>query len=350
VLFARLSLPRGRYQTAAEKARFVEEALRQVQATPGVVSAGMTSSFPILGAPPSEVDVPGRTHTERWEAFVHLVSEGQARTLGLRLRHGSFLTETDVADARRSVVVNETLARRYFGEENPVGRSIEVKRLPAVEGADPLFDVVGVVADSRNQGVQEPPRPEVFVPHSAAAAFGRALVVRTTGPPEAFTDSVKRALWSVDRSVAITQVTSLEGALRDYSYAEPRLVMGILGVFAALGLALVSVGVFSVVAYGVARRTHEIGIRMALGAERGGILRLVLRTGLRPVALGVGIGVLVSVGLSRVLESRLFGVTAHDPATLVAVVLVVLHAGLAACYIPARRAASVEPLVALRHE
>jgi putative ABC transport system permease protein len=148
----------------------------------------------------------------------------------------------------------------------------------------------------------------------------------------------------------MTQTRSLESALSEFSYAEPRLVLGILGVFAALGLALVSVGVFSVVAYGVARRTHEIGIRMALGAERGGVLRLVLGTGLRPVVVGVAVGVAVSLALSRVLASRLFGVTAHDPATLAAVVAVVLQAGLAACWLPARRASRVDPLVALRHE
>jgi putative ABC transport system permease protein len=142
----------------------------------------------------------------------------------------------------------------------------------------------------------------------------------------------------------------LEAALRDYAYAEPRLVLGILGVFAAVGLVLVALGVFSVVAYGVARRTHEIGIRMALGAERRGVLSLVLRTGLRPVLLGTAIGLAASLALSRVLASRLFGVAAHDPATLGAVALVVLYAGLAACYFPARRASRVDPLVALRHE
>jgi putative ABC transport system permease protein len=349
VLFARLALPRGRYDGALEKGRFLEEALRRIEAIPGVVSAGATSSMPILGGPTTTVDVPGRTHEERWEALLHMVSAGYARTLGLRVRHGELLSPTDVATPRQVAVVNQTLALRYFGEENPVGRTIVLKRFAAIPGAA-AFEVVGVVADSRNSGPAEPPRPEVFVPHTAAALFGRAVVVRTAGPPEAVADGVRRELWAVDRGVAVTQMTSLQDALRDFSYAEPRLVLGILGVFAALGLVLVALGVFSVVAYGVARRTHEIGIRMALGAGRLGVLSLVLRGGLRPVAVGALLGVAASLALSRVLASRLFGVTPHDPVTLVAVVLVVMHAGLAACYVPARRAASVEPLVALRHE
>jgi putative ABC transport system permease protein len=349
VLVARVSLPRGQYRTAADKGRFLEEVLRRVQATPGVVSAAISSSMPLFGGAVSELDVPGRTHVERWEAIVHLVSEGYPRTLGLRLRQGRLLTEEEVVGARPAAVVNHTLVARYFGEEDPLGRTIEVKQFARTPGANSAFQVVGVVEDSRNQGIQEPPRPEVFVPHTATADFGRAIVARTAGPPEALSASVKDALWAVDRGAALTQAISLPQALRDFSYAEPRLVLGILGVFAAVGLVLVALGVFSVVAYGVARRTREIGIRMALGAERFAVRRMVLQDGLRPVVAGVALGIAASLALSRVLASRLFGVTAHDPVTLAAVVAVVMLAGVAACYFPARRASRVEPLVALRH-
>jgi predicted permease len=349
VLFTRLSLPRGQYAAGPDKARFLDEVVRRIEATPGVVSAATTSSMPIFGGVQSQVDVPGRTHVERWDALVHIASEHYPRTLGLRLRHGRLIEESDVAAARQAGVVNQTLALRYFGEESPIGRTIELKAL-ATPGSNPMFEVVGVVADSHNRGVQEPPWPEVFVPHSTTAAFGRSLVVRTSGPPEALASAIKQALWQVDRGAAVTQAISLTNALRDYSYAEPRLVLGILGVFAAIGFVLVALGVFSVVAYGVARRTHEIGIRMALGAESPAVLSLVLRSGLRPVAAGVAIGIAASLMLSRALASHLFGVAPHDPVTLAAVVAVVMLAAAAACYFPARRAAGVDPLVALRHE
>jgi putative ABC transport system permease protein len=281
------------------------------------------------------------------------VSDGHRETLGLRLRRGRFLSLDEVEGARKVAVVNQTLAARYFGEDDPIGRTIQISNLatlPQSPVASPVFEIVGIVADSKNRGIQESALPEVIVPHTLTGSFQRGILVRTSGRPDALQNAVKGAIWQVDRGVGFTDVASLTDILRRYSYAEPRLVLVILTVFACVGLVLVALGVFSVVAYSVARQTHEIGIRMALGAERLDVLRMVLRTGLLPVGVGVTIGVGASLGLTRVLSSYLFGVTPHDPVTFAAVVGVVVVAGIAACYFPARRAARVDPLVALRYE
>jgi putative ABC transport system permease protein len=207
-----------------------------------------------------------------------------------------------------------------------------------------------VVADARNNGLQDPIEPEAFVPHTVTGAFDRRLLVRTAGAPLALLESVKREVWSVDRSVALTFPNSLTEAIRQFAYSEPRLVLLILTAFAGIGLLLVALGIFSVVAYTVTRQTHEIGIRMALGASRASVLRKVLGQGLGMVGLGAGVGLVCSLGLSRVLASRLYGVTPTDPVTLAAVLAVIALAGLAACYLPARRATRVEPMVALRQD
>jgi hypothetical protein len=173
---------------------------------------------------------------------------------------------------------------------------------------DPVFEIVGVVADARNQGLQDPIMPEAFIPHSVTGAFERGILVRTAGPPLALLESVRREVWAVDRNVAITNTGSLSGLIAQFALGEPRLTLVVLGVFAVLGLVLVALGVFSVVAYAVSRQTHEIGIRMALGAARADVLRSVVGGGPRLVGAGVGLGLLASLATTRVLSHQLFGV------------------------------------------
>ena len=353
VLNARLPLPRGAYASPAAKQQYFEQVLNRIRVLPGVVSASVASSVPPFGGIRTEVDAPGRATGERWDAIYQLCTEGYFETLSLKLRRGRLLTPVDVAGARRVAVVNETLGRRFFGTDDPVGRTIELKMLRTLSDtpvASPVFEIVGVVADARNQGPQDEIVPEAFIPHSVTSAFERGILVRTEGPPLAIVNDVRRAIWSVDRSVAVAQVASLGDLLAQFSYAEPRLVLVILGVFAVTGLVLVALGIFSVTAYAVSRQTHEIGIRMALGAGRGDVLRLVLRTALRLVGSGVVLGVIVSLGATRALAHQLFGITPYDPATLSAVALLVLGVGFLACYVPARRASRVDPTVALRYE
>jgi ABC-type antimicrobial peptide transport system permease subunit len=269
------------------------------------------------------------------------------------LLRGRLLTEAEVEDGRKLAVVNQTMVERYFGEDDPIGRQMEIKMLatlPDSPVANPTFEIVGVVADAKNQGLQDPILPEIFIPYATTGAFERGLLVRTTGTPMALLNSVRKEIWAVDRNVALTNTDSLVESLKRFSYAEPRFGLVVLGVFAVVGLVLVVLGVFSVVAYTVSRQTHEIGIRMALGASRSDVLRMVLRMGLRLIALGVGVGVAASLGATRVLSNQLFGIAPHDPATLLSVVAVVVVAGIAAAYLPARRATRVDPMVSLRYE
>ena len=349
VLTARLPLPRGQYATAAEKQRFFRELLRRLHEVPGIEVATTASTLPPYGGIVSDIEIPGKTSTERWNAIFQLASEGYFQTLGLRLQRGRALSEADVNGARRVAVVNQTLVNRYFGHDDPIGRQIKFKLLETEEPIDnPVFDIIGVVSDAKNQGIQDPPMPETFIPYTVTGAFERGIMARTHGDPAALVDRVKREVWAVDRGVAITDTGSLTGFLTQFSYATPRFSVVLLGVFASVGLVLVAMGVYSVIAYTVSQQTHEIGIRMALGAAPAHVLRLVGLMGLRLVAIGAVIGLLGSFAATRLIGAELVGTSRHDPLTLGAVVLTIAIVGLAACYFPARRATRVDPLNALR--
>jgi len=349
VLFARLPLPRGQYTTAAEKQRFFRELLRRLHEVPEVEVATVASTLPPYGGIRSDIEIPGKTATERWNAIFQLASDGYFQTLGLRLQRGRPLSEADVNGARRVAVVNQTLVNRYFGNEDPIGRQIKFKLLETEEpNANPVFEIVGVVSDAKNQGIQDPPAPEAFIPYTVTGAFERTLMARTRGNPEALIDRVKREVWAVDRGVAITFTGSLTGYLTRFSYATPRFSLVLLSVFASVGLVLVAIGVYSVIAYTVSQQTHQIGIRMALGAAPVHVLRLVGFMGLRLVAAGAAIGLLGSFAARRLIAAELWGTSPHDPLTLIAVVVLIAVVGLAACYFPARRATRVDPLNALR--
>ena len=220
------------------------------------------------------------------------------------------------------------------------------------EGAvpSPLFDIVGVIADAKNNGIQDPPQPEVLVPYTITGGFERGILVRTAGDPAAMLNSVRREIWAVDRGVALSDIGTLNDYLKRFSYATPRFSLILLGVFAVVGLVLVAVGVYSVMAYTVAQQVHEIGIRMALGAQRSDVVQLIGRASLRLVAIGVVLGLLGSLAVMKVLASQLFGVSPRDPATLAGVVAAMILAAAAASYFPARRAMNVNPIVALRGE
>ncbi|HET9467296.1 MAG TPA: ABC transporter permease [Vicinamibacterales bacterium] len=354
VLVARLPLPREQYKSAAAKQQFFEALLPRLHALPGVVAATETTNLPPYGGIGTDIDIPGKTHSERWEAIYQLCSDGYFRTLGLRVVRGRTLSHTEVSTARKVAVINQTFANKYFPAENPIGRQIVLKgmqKLPdgnAIE--NPLFEVIGVIADARNDGIVDPILPEVFVPYTVTGAFERGILVRTQGDPDALLAAVRNEIWAVDRGVALTLTGTLTSYLRQFSYAEPRFSLVLLTVFAIVGLILVAVGVYSVIAYTVARQTREIGIRMALGAGRRDVLRMVSVMGLRLIAVGAVIGLLASFGATRFIASQLTGVSPHDPLTLLGVVLVMGLVGLAACFFPAQKASRVDPLVALRTE
>jgi putative ABC transport system permease protein len=353
ILVTRLPFPRGTYTTAAEKQRFFQTLLPRLHALPGVVAATEASTLPPYGGIPTDLEIPGKTHTERWNGLFQLVSEGYARTLGLRLTRGRMLSADDVSGVRKVAVVNETLVKKYFGNEDPIGRQVKLSMLekfPDGPVPAPLFDIVGVIADAKNSGIQDPPQPEVLVPYTITGGFQRGILVRTAGDPAGLLNSVRKEIWGIDRGVALSDIGTLNDYLKRFSYAAPKFSLVLLSVFAGIGLVLVAIGVYSVIAYTVSQQIHEIGIRMALGAQRGDVMRLVGRMSLRLVLVGVVLGVLGAVAATKVLASQLWGVSPRDPATLIGVVAAMSLAAMAATYFPARRAMRVNPIVALRGE
>jgi putative ABC transport system permease protein len=351
ILVVRLPFPRGTYTTAPEKQHFFQQLLAKLHALPGVVAAAEVSSLPPYGGIGSELEIPGKTPIEKSRGVVQLVSEGYAQTLGLRLTRGRMLSSDDVLGARKVAVINETLVRRYFGPEDPLGQHVRLKVLGTLpNGAvdNPLFEIVGVIADAKNNGIQDPPNPEILIPYTVTGAFERGILVRTAGDPAALLNSVRKEIWSVDRGVALSDIGTLNDYLKRFSYASPRFSLILLSVFAGVGLVLVAIGVYSVIAYTVSQQIHEIGIRMALGAQRGDVLRLIASMSFRLVVIGVVLGLIGSVAVMKILASQLFGVTPRDPATLITVVVAMSAAAAAASYFPARRAMNVNPVVALR--
>ena len=351
ILVARLPLPRGQYDSAADKQRFFETLLPRLQALPGVVAATATSTLPPYGGIGTEIEIPGKTPTERWDGIYQLCSEGYMPTLGLRLVRGRFLSDSEVSGARRVAVVNQTFVNKYFGPEDPIGRHVRLKNLETLPNApvqNPLFEIIGVMSDAKNNGIKDPVRPEVFVPYTVTGAFERGILVRAEREPGALLNSVRKEVWGVDRGVALTLTGTLTDYLKQFSYAEPRFSLVVVGIFASVGLMLVAMGVFSVIAYAVSQQTHEIGIRMALGATHANVLRMVTSAGLRLIGVGVVLGLATSYFAIRLIANQIWGIPQYDPLTLTVVVGAMFLVGLAACYFPARKATRVDPLVALR--
>src|SRR5690349_2267889 len=342
----------GRYDTAEQKRIFFRAVLQKVAALPGVVAVSEASALPPFGGPRSEVTVPGVAHAQGLRASMQLCSEDYFRTLGIRLLRGRLLTETDIDSARKVIVVNQALASRFFGDADPIGRSIKFNAFDKAPDSprDAYFEVVGVVADVRNNGLQSPPQPEAFLPFTISGALGRGILVRTATEPNSMLSSIRREIWAVDPNVAPSMGTTLVTTLEQESYSQPRFALIILGTFASIGLLLAAIGIFSVMAYSVSLRTHEIGIRMALGAQRAALLKMVLSKGFMMIAAGIVIGELASFGLTRLLRNQIWGVSSYDPAVLGGVVAVLVLVGLAACIVPARRATHVDPMMAVRYE
>jgi putative ABC transport system permease protein len=352
ILVARTPLPKGQYETAEQKKIFFRQVLQRVTALPGVIAATETSSLPPYGGPESDVVIPGKTHTDPWNVMFQLCSEGYFQTMGRHLLRGRLLTESDVDAARPVAVVNDTLVKTYFGKEDPIGQKIKFKVLDEMPQStkDQYFEIIGVIADAKNRGLQQEPQPEAYLPYSVTGAMERGILVRTAVEPLSMLMLVRREIWAVDRNVALTLTGTLEGYLQQFSYAGPRFGLILLGIFAGVGLVLVAIGVFSVMAYSVSLQTHEIGIRMALGAPTVTVLKMVLGKGLRLIGIGLLLGMLVSLGLTRLVSSMFWGVSPRDPVTLLGVLLVLALVGTVACLVPARRATRVDPLVALRYE
>jgi putative ABC transport system permease protein len=352
VLYARLATPSAVYNRSHQKGIFMEQVLARVKALPGVSAATIAhSQLPLFGLR-SNLSVFAITDSQRREAMIELCSDGYFQTLGLQLLRGKLLSQADVASTRKVAVVNQALAHSYFGNRDPLGQKIRFSAFDEIPEAphDTYFEIIGVVTNFKNQGLQEPSMPEAFLPYTLLVNDVAAFLAKTTVDPNSLLTSVQREVWAVDPDVGVNQSGSIESFLELYAYKEPQFDLVTLGSFAGIGLLLVVIGIFSVMGYTVALRTREIGIRMALGAQRGNILGMVLKSGFALIAAGALIGLLGSFALTRFIASQIWGVSVTDPWTFGAVVAVILIAGLVACMLPARRATRVDPLVALRYE
>jgi len=352
VLVAELSTPNGSYNTPQKVKLLYQQVLQRVATLPGVLAVSESLGVPPYDFAESETTVPGRSHSEAWRSALELCSEGYFQTLGFQATRGRLLSETDIDSARHVVVINETLARKYFGNDDPIGHTIKFNMFDELPGGpkDTYFEIIGVVGDFKNAGLQDPPMPQAFLPYTITGVRDRVILVRTSINPLSMIKGISQEIWAVDHNIALAQTGSLESFLYRFSYARPEFGLKTLGAFAGIGLLLVVIGVFSVMAYTVSLQTHEIGIRLALGAQQTSILTMILTKGMRLMAAGVLIGLLASYYLTRFIASQIWGVSTTDPLTFAAVVIVVVSVGLTACLMPARRAARVDPLVALRYE
>jgi putative ABC transport system permease protein len=360
VVTLHLTLPAARYPENDRIHGFYERLLAEVRALPGVKSAGASSSLllsrlpnsgtmRVQGVPPPPPGTPEEPVT------TDSVTTGFFETLHVPLKKGRLFEERDAlpADelrkntAPRVAVVNEALARRYFPDQDPLGRRITFGNPtnPQVTWAE----IVGVVGDVRRSGLDKEPRAEAYFYQGQYPDNGLYLTMRTEGDPFAAAREAQKAVWAIDPDQPVAGVRSLEDLLRG-TVAERRLSMWLLAAFGALALLLAAIGIYGVMAFSTAQRTRELGIRLALGAQPGDVLDLVLREGARLSAWGVGLGVAGSLVASRAVSSMLFGVSPTDPLTFVAVVILLGGAALLASYVPARRATRVDPLVALRQE
>ena len=350
VLTLRIPLRGPQYQEQRSKTRFFEQLLGRVEALPEVECASVASGLPIenqagMGfvieenANPRPEDMP--------DANYLIVAPNYFRTMGIPIRQGRAFSEADIQVSQRVVIVNEELARRYWPGQNPLGKRLKT-------GTDPKLawlTVVGVAGNVRTEGPDVEFEPELYIPYRQYPWLldPRLLVVRTVGEPLAMAQAIRREVMALDKAVPIADVRPLDQIAGEPA-APKQFLMTLLAVFAALALVLAGVGIYGVIAYSVAQRTHEFGIRMALGAQHGDVLRSVVAQGLRRAGIGLAIGGVAAAALGRFLESMLFQVEPTDPATFVAVTLGLMSVALAACYIPARRATKVDPMVALHYE
>ena len=346
-LIARLTLAGPRYQSRDAMARFYDDVLARLRETPGVQAAGAAGALPLSGsANTSNFRIVGRPEpaagqdpTSRWER----VTPDYFRALGIPLERGRTFDQRDAADAPKVIVVSASWARTFFSGDDVVGRRI------GLGGATEQTEIIGVVGDVRHDGLDEPVQPTMFLPYAQHAEGGMSLVVRGSGDPATLTGTVREAVRSVDPSIPVYDIATMNERVSRSLLAQ-RLSSGMIAVFAAMALVLATVGVYGLIAYTVAERRHEIGIRLALGAQGSDVRKLVIGQGLRLTIFGVGIGLAAAVLIGRSLRGLLYGVTALHFPTLFGVSAILLSVAALASWVPARRAARTDLLGALRGE
>jgi predicted permease len=346
-----LRLPNSRYHDPAQRVNFFQQTLANIRQLPGVQSAAICFSLLMTGDGATDpVVIEGRPPVPKGEEPVlrgGSVSADYFRTMGITLRRGRAFTEQEVWQQSNVIIVNEAFAQRFFPNEDPVGKRIKVGY-----GDPPWSTIVGVAVNHIQPGVDNRIWEEMFYPYVNTAdppLWGMNLVVKTTGDPAAMTQSVVNEARRLDRLLPIAKIRTMQTLAGDALLAD-RFNVWLLGSFASLALLLAAIGIYGVMAYSVTQRTQELGIRLALGATRGNLLRLVAGQGLKLALAGVALGLIASLALSRLLKSLLFGVSPTDPLTFGSIAILLIAIALLACYLPARQATKVDPLIALRHD
>src|SRR5437588_12119103 len=357
VLTMTVPLPPNRYSSPAGQISFFQDVLTRIRALPGVDSAGVIDSLPLNGGgsiqPFSIEGRPVAQMSDQPEVDVRVISPGYLRAMHIPIVRGRDLTDSDVAGRPGAVLISDSLARRFWPNEDPIGRHLTLTFYPHV-----VREIVGIVGDTKQDALDET-RPAATIYHALGQltappsepwrSFGMTFAIRTSSDPMNSASSVTKAIHEVGPDLPIVDVMSMNDVMAK-SVSPQRFNMLLLARFAGLALILAAVGIYSVLSYTVRRRVREIGIRMALGASNNDVIRMVLRDGLKPILVGVALGLAAALALSRVVSSLIFGVRATDPLTFAAVALLLLLVGIVATIIPAYRATRIEPVRILREE
>ncbi|HEV2864460.1 MAG TPA: ABC transporter permease [Pyrinomonadaceae bacterium] len=349
VLTADLSLPAAKYKENPQVVNFFGQLAGRVAALPGVEKAAAVSALPLAGGVDMiAFSIEGRPEPpaeQVWDAEYRVVTPGYFETLSIPLIRGETITERHTADQPAVTVINETMARKFWPNEDPIGKRINLGN----PETSPWRTVIGVVRDTKHEGLDKEAYAQMYAPFAQFPRRSMTVVARTAGDPLGLVAGVRREVAAIDKDQPLSNALTMERVLAD-SVARQRFQMTLTLIFAGVGLLLAAVGIYGVVSYTVAQRTHEFGVRIALGAQGRDVLGLVVRHGIVLAAAGVGVGLLGSLLLARLLSSLLYGVSTSDPLTFAGVSLLLTGVALLACYVPARRATRVDPLTALRHE
>ena len=351
ILTLRIPFSDQRYPDAARRVAFLQDLLNRVQSLPGVAAVGVDTGLPPLGNWTMPVEIVGASQQDSRPAIVDQASEGFLNAMGIPVIQGRFFSPSDVNSRLQLAVVNQSFVHRYFSGRDALGRVIRLPRLKTAPAkiADPTFQIVGVVKDTLNRIQTNETVPEIYIPHSLAGMADR-LFVKVDGPPQRLEKPIAAQVYAIDSGQAVMDMWTLQTGLRDYVYAQPRFNLLLLAVFAGLGLILALFGVYGVIANSVAQRTREIGIRLALGASFRQVVGMVASLGAKLVGAGILLGLGASLVSMRLLSGLVRNVSVFDPYSFAGVALLLFLAGLFASFWPARRAARVDPVRALRDE
>jgi putative ABC transport system permease protein len=348
VLTMQLFLSGSKYGEDHQQSDFLKQVLERIKTVPGVASAGLVNTLPITGGVSTDFEIVGRPPAsveEEPDADICIIDPDYFRAMEIPLLSGRSFSERDSSDSQRVMVINQTMARRYWPDEDPIGKRVTMK-----DWGEPLTgEIVGVVGDIKSGGLHSENASMIYWPYPQFPSSFNRVVIRTSIDPMNIVAAVKEQVWSVDKEQPMSDIKTMDQVL-SASLAQRRFNMALLGGFAVVALILAAVGIYGVISYSVTQRTREIGIRMALGAERRDILRLVMARGLFLTLLGLAFGLAGAFFLTRAMESLLFGVSVHDPITFAVISLLLSGVALGACFVPARRATRVDPMVALRYE